>query len=409
MNDYFPQKPYLSFGSVLKAAAELRKTFRVQTFVKRTAQAATLEFIFLQIYFMPIKCELIVNSDVEHLQQIYTGFSLLHQKGFLELKQTIPAEFLQNKRDANRWINYKFINTKAILNDKIVVYYDAHDWNWIDEEILREADFYFKRSYDENFVSQLNQKEKVFPLGFNYQVTSSERDIFQMRRAAFYAGKDKAKAAIKGFYKGEKGEAEHLGNLESYPNFAAPPKVLFMARAWSPDAIENKAQRGKVEQLNENRAECVRRLRKEFGERFFGGLARDDYAAKRFKDCLLPDENLSNKRKYLEILKSFPVCVATVGLNGSNGWKLGEYVAFSKAIVTEPLQFQVTGDFAAGKNYLEFTAPEELIESVARLFDDKDLRGAMMMNNYRYYQGYLKPDALVLNSLVTVFRHTDSL
>lgn len=338
------------------------------------------------------------------MQQIYTGFSLLDRKGFLELKQTIPAEFLHNKRDANRWVNYKFINTKAIINDKIIVLFDAHDWNWIDEEILREADFYFKRSYDEAFVSQLKEKAKVFPLGLNYQVTSGATDRFQMQRAAFYAGKDKVKAAIKGFYKGERGEAEHLGNLEALPNFAAPPKVLFMARAWSPDAIENKAQKEKVEQLNENRAECVRRLRKEFGERFFGGLARDDYAAKRFKDCLLPDENLSNKRKYLEILKSFPVCVATVGLNGSNGWKLGEYVAFSKAIVTEPLQFRVTGDFAKEKNYLEFAAPEQLIESVARLFDDKDLRFSMMMNNYRYYRSYVRPDALVLNSLATVFR-----
>lgn len=357
---------------------------------------------------MTIKCELIVNSDVEHLRQIYTGFNLLHRQGFLQLKQTIPREFLQNKRDPNRWVNYKFFNTKAILNEKITVCYDTHDWNWIDEEILRETDFYFKRSYDEKFISQLKEKEKVFPLGLNYQVSSRERDVFEIERAAFYGGKDKIKAFVKGLYKGEKGEAERLGNMESYPKFDLPPKVLFMARAWDTNLIEAKAQREAVEKLNETRAECVRSLRKEFGKNFFGGLAHEDYAIRNFKDCLLPDGNLSNKRKYLEILKDFPICVTTAGLNGSNGWKLGEYAAFSKAIVTEPLHFQVTGDFAKEKNYLEFTAPEELVESVTRLFEDKNLRLAMMTNNYRYYQSYVKPDALILNSLSVVFRRSQS-
>lgn len=354
---------------------------------------------------MAIKCELIVNSDVEHLRQIYAGFSFLHRQGFLELKQTIANESLQNKRDANRWVNYKFFNAKAILNGKTSVCYDTHDWNWIDEEILRGVDFYFKRSYDENFVSQLKEREKVFPLGLNYQVSSGERDVFQLERAAFYGGKDKIKALVKGLHIGRKGETEQLRNMESYPDLNAPPKVLFMARAWDTNLIENKAQKESVEALNETRAECVRGLRKEFGDKFYGGLAHSDYSKKRFKDSLLPDETLSNKRAYLKILRDFPVCVTTAGLNGSNGWKLGEYVAFSKAIVTEPLQFQATGDFAEEKNYLEFTAPEQLIASVARLFEDKDLRLSMMMNNYRYYQSYVRPDALVLNSLAVVFRH----
>ncbi len=62
---------------------------------------------------MTVKCELIINSDVEHLRQIYTGFSLLHQKGFLQLKQTIPNEFLLDKTGPNRWVNYKFFQRKS--------------------------------------------------------------------------------------------------------------------------------------------------------------------------------------------------------------------------------------------------------------------------------------------------------
>jgi hypothetical protein len=90
---------------------------------------------------MKLVCELIAVSDVEHLQQIYTGFNLLRKQGFLTLKQTIPGEFLQNKNAPNRWTDYKFFNTKVIVDGKTIVFYDTHDWNWIDEEILREADF----------------------------------------------------------------------------------------------------------------------------------------------------------------------------------------------------------------------------------------------------------------------------
>ncbi len=356
-------------------------------------------------------CELLAISDVEHLQQIYTGFSLLHKQGFLNLKQTIPREFLQNKNASNRWTDYKFFNTKVVVNGKTNVCFDTHDWNWIDEEILREVDFYFKRSYDAQYISKLEEKDKVFPLGLNYQVSNPEKDSFKLARSAFYGGKSKIKAAIKGLridrFLGDKGETEQLKNLESYPDFTIEPKILFMARTWNPNFIEDKKQREVVEKLNETRAASVRILRKEFGERFFGGLAPDDYAAKHFKDCLLPDGSLSNKRSYLKILKDFPISVATAGLNNSNGWKLGEYVAFSRAIITEPLHFQVTGDFAKDANYLEFTTPVELINAATRLFENKNLRFEMMMNNYRYYNSFVRPDSLVLNSLAVVFSHSN--
>lgn len=356
---------------------------------------------------MKINCEMIACSDAEHLQQIYAGFSLLHKRGFLKLKQTIPSEFLLNKNTPDRWENYKFFNIKVIVNDEITVCYDTHDWNWIDEEILREADFYFKRSYDANYVSHLREQDKVFPLGLNYQVSSSERDSFRIARAILYSGKDRIKAAAKGLridrLMGNRGETEQLKNLASYPDFTLEPKILFMARAWNPNLVPDTNQKENIEALNQTRAGCVRALRKEFGNRFFGGLAHENYATEHFKDCLLPDGNLSGKRKYVEILKQFPICVTTAGLNNSNGWKLGEYVAFAKAIVTEPLFFQVPGDFAKEKHYLEFTTPDRLVDAAQRLFEDKNLRFEMMMNNYRYYQSYIKPDSLILNSLATVF------
>ncbi len=354
---------------------------------------------------MKPKCKIVAISDVEHLQQIYTGFALLDAGGVVDVSQEIPAEFTENKTDGDRWTDYKFYNTTVILNDRIKICYDLHDRNWIDEKILADVDFYFKRSFDPAHIATLNHKDKVFPLGLNYQVTTPQRDIFKLKRTAFYSGKDKLKTIIRSLrlddYLGGK-DAGRMDNLEALPDADAEPRVLFMARAWDTQKIESKVQKEAVDALNEMRAECVRVLRKQFGNRFFGGLAHDDYSQKHFSDCLLPNAGLSQKSKFVETLKNFPICVTTVGLNGSNGWKLAEYVALSKAIVTEPLVYNVPGNFEKEQNYLEFTTPSSLIEATTLLFEDPDLRQSLMTNNYNYYLSNVRADTLVLNSLNVV-------
>ncbi len=353
---------------------------------------------------------MIAGSDVEHLQQIYTGFARLHREDKIALRQTIPSE-AKKARGADRWVNYKFFNTTVIINGTTRVCYDTHDWNWIDEEILAGCDLYFKRSYDPQFISTLKDGGKVFPLGLNYQVASAEFDIFKLKRAAFYSGKDWIKATLKGLRIDSllrRRETERIDNLEAAPNTEIEPRVLFMARAWSPEKIESKTQKDAVEAINETRAKCIEVLRKELGDKFYGGLAHDDYSKKHFSHVLLADDNASSKRNYLEILKLFPICVATVGLNGSNGWKLAEYVAHSKAILSEPLVYQVPGHFEAGKNYVEFGDADDLVGSAVKLIEDKALRSEIMANNFAYYNSYVRPDAMIANSLDVVLKHTGS-
>jgi hypothetical protein len=352
---------------------------------------------------MKLVCEIEALSDVEHVKQIYAGFSLLHRAGYLDLRQVIPKEALENRSDPDRWTNYKFFNVKATLNGSVRVLYDLHDWNWIDEEILSQVDFYFKRGFDREYVADLKEGGKVFPLGLNYPVSTDHIDWFKLQRSRLYSGKDRIKAVAKALRLDRlglgAGEAERLENLEGAPDFGAEPRILFMARLWDPGAIESKEQGDQVRAINEVRAECVRLLRKEFGQRFFGGLARDEFSLRHYTDCVLADTGLSNKRAYLKTLAGFPVCVATTGLSRSNGWKLAEYVAFSKAIITEPLVYEVPGDFSVGANYLEFLTPAGLAEAATRLFEDRALRSEMMTNNYRYYRDHVRPDAIVRNSL----------
>jgi hypothetical protein len=89
-------------------------------------------------------------------------------------------------------------------------------------------------------------------------------------------------------------------------------------------------------------------------------------------------------------------------LTGSTGWKFAEYVACAKAIVSEPLGDRLPGDFAAGRNYLPFTTPDECATRVEALLSQPRSRFAMMRDNLSYYAAYGKPEMIVLNSLNAV-------
>jgi len=359
--------------------------------------------VLVEFIVMKLNCQVEVRSDVEHVRQIYAGYSLLHRGGFLDLKQIIPDDVLEDRSDPDRWTDYRFFNVKVVINGTVRVLYDLHDRGWIDEEILAGVDFYFKRSFDREYVSGLSEGKKVSPLGLNYPVSTSHVDLFKLQRARLYSGKDKLKMIAKALRLDRlgirPGETDILDNLEEGPNPVGEPRILYMARLWDPEHLESKTQSDTVREMNDMRAECVRLLRKEFGTRFFGGLARDDYSLRNYADCVLADTSLSNKRNYLKTLRGFPICVATTGLSGSNGWKLGEYTAFSKAIITEPLRFVVTGDFQPESNYLEFRTPVDLAAAAARLLENANLRHEMMRNNQRYYEAYVRPEALVRNTL----------
>jgi hypothetical protein len=63
------------------------------------------------------------------------------------------------------------------------------------------------------------------------------------------------------------------------------------------------------------------------------------------------------------------------------------------------LNAELPGQLEQNRNYLTFRSPEELLEQAATLFSEHELRRTMMANNASYYQAYMRPDCLILNTL----------
>lgn len=345
-----------------------------------------------------ITCELICHSIDRHLQQIYTGFFLLYKRGLIDITQRINTREIRKDRPA-------FL--RVIVDDSIIIQYDTGDFQRIDEGFLNECDFYFKRSFSPAYLNGLGEKRrKVRPLGLNYHVYPDSTDKFAFKRSV-YLGHNCRRKLIE-----VARSLKLLDNLvfaprvrimESLPDLDTTAKILFMLRAWDP--YDNSDLSGEnIEeriQINETRAGCIKMLRDEFGNNVYCGFIHTDFAKKQFKHLLLPDNSMTNQGKYINLLKSYPICVATTGLHRSIGFKFAEYVAFSKAILSEKLNNKVTGNLEVGRNYLEFSSPDELLEKAEQLFSDRDFRNSIMINNSKYYQSFLRPDSLVMNSLLT--------
>jgi hypothetical protein len=158
-----------------------------------------------------------------------------------------------------------------------------------------------------------------------------------------------------------------------------------------------------VDKINKDRINFIRACKNEFGNKFIGGIVKDKFSEKAAPDLIIPFTQ-TKKNVFLENIKRSNICVATSGLNNSTGWKLGEYVAASRAIVSEPLHYELPGSFSAGTNYLSFSNQDELIKTIYKLMDNKELLRRMMKSNYDYYQNFVRSDMLILNSLLTIDR-----
>ncbi|MBS0419833.1 MAG: hypothetical protein JSR66_19130 [Proteobacteria bacterium] len=361
-----------------------------------------------------IACKLLYQSASPHIQQLYTGFQLLHRAGLLRLGQERRTTAIHYGSDAPHLRDASHAHLDAVLHGNVRIHFDTHDAEEVPLRELEDCHVYFKRSYSPAVVSSLppELRGKVRPLGLNYRVLPDGMDLRAVRRALSLNGwSAKTLATCK--------QAVDINNwfgfqprvqlMQAPPNLRAEPNVLFLVAAYDP--YDDPARsREKIEDrisINATRACCIRLLKEALGPRFTGGFSHSRFAARQYPDLAVAP-GTSSQVQYFRTLQSYPICVATTGLHGSIGWKLAEYVAFSKAIVSERLLYQVPGSFAPGKNYIEFSSPEECASGAIRLVEDSELRREIMLNNAAYYRDRLRPDALVRNALQTALEQAAS-
>lgn len=319
-------------------------------------------------------------SNEQHLSHVYTGLAMLHRQGKIRLTQRLidaPAVDPLARPHLQRAHNWHC----KVEAEGTRYYIDTHDGDEINLAGLDWCNRYLKRGYNPNVVLS----HKVMPLGLNYEVFADGVDCFELKRRVQLQGVTSAAKYL-------------VRHPRSVRELQAPPTginkifpwVLFLCRAWETnhkDAEKNKERH----LINESRAAIIRALRKEFGPLCgTAGFSPTPFALAKYPDAVMPID-LSRPDLYLRTMRNAPICIATMGLHESNGWKLAEYVSHSRAIVSETLRHTVPG-FHDSRHYLGFTDADECIEAVHQLMNSAQKRYDMMCENQAYYEHRVRPD-----------------
>lgn len=349
----------------------------------------------------PYRVTVYYNKEA-HVSRLITGFHLLEQSGVLNVS------FCENLDNFRRTPHRQIVEVEVC--GKLLAF-DMCDAFGLDNPngraYLNRVDAYFKRSYDPEMEQgmEANERDKIRPFGFDYYATYRGNPIDDKPVSL----KNRLFAAIRMISGYDR--CMFIDAFEAPANRGKnAPKIIFMTRLWDPDEIKldgvqdpelleyRKYMIWERKKINHDRIEIVRTLRKKYGKNFIGGIQDSAFAEKECPDLIIP-KALTRKKTYLTAMKRADICIGSMGLHRSTGWKTGEYVAASRAIVAERLCYDVPGDFQEGRNYLPFDTVEECLSHIDRLCNDPEAIFAMKRANEEYYRDYLRPERQILNAL----------
>lgn len=354
------------------------------------------------------KVTVYLDSNGTHLHQIYTGLFLLSQNKEIDLVLR-PGISITKDRPNRQFL--ALLVERAGLKAKCI--FDLQDSPVIGlPGALSWCDIYFKRSLECETFSELSEchVKKIHPFGFNYQVVSSSKAYFLQRFFLEFISRPYNPLVEKNRF--------HLSNWKEYfeavwnpdvsplltPQTLSPSRIklsnniLFQCRLWDPAQMAER-NRDDAEKINNQRIELIRRLKAEFGDNFVGGLQHNNFTQRVAPDLLIDSKQMAKRLSYIDLVKNTKIVISSPGLLGSNGWKLGEYIALGKCIISERITTYLPGKFEAETHYASHTGVDSCIDRAVRLFRSQDEVETFILNTERYYHSELAPDILMRNHL----------
>lgn len=191
--------------------------------------------------------------------------------------------------------------------------------------------------------------------------------------------------------------ASRYRNVTEYET-ATPkrPIVLFQVAGWGPDQTSSPETGAAV---NDHRAQLITALREHLGPQFVGGFTHSEFTQREYPHLL--SQQPQSRADYVALIRSSAVTVSSIGLHGSNPWKLAEYLATGAAIVSEPLHFAVPESLDGVATFFE--TPDECVAACETLLGDDDARREAQARAADYWRQYARPDALLRRRLTEEF------
>ncbi|WP_149229143.1 glycosyltransferase family 4 protein [Flavobacterium nitrogenifigens] len=154
----------------------------------------------------------------------------------------------------------------------------------------------------------------------------------------------------------------------------------------------------KENETNENRALFIETCKKKSNLIFEGG-----FAARTNGDNLGFDKLVYSKKIplniYIEKIKNSAFVFNTPAVLSCHGWKLGEFLALGKAIITTHHYNELPADLENEKHVLYIRNEDELQKSIKKLMHDPTFKHSLELESRDYFEKYLAPQKVILRLL----------
>lgn len=267
----------------------------------------------------------------------------------------------------------------AILPGGRKIYIAANDHAWVDAEFVNWADVVAQVNVDPMSTYPAN----VLPIGpgFGTPWNSTRALVVFVLRSGLMTRPERAPAMLRDYLHAQS-ERAPLGQY--VPGVSSSNEIYFIANYWQ-----------NADAANLRRLRFVQAAASNSHASFSGGF---------WSNALLPEEyrpfQLTNRvdhRDYLRRIKRSAVVFNTPAVHDCLGWKLGEYLALGKAIISTPLGRVMPGDFISGEQIHIVTDDSEAAfgDAVELLLSDRPYREHLERSARRYWEEYLTPVRVV--------------
>jgi hypothetical protein len=266
------------------------------------------------------------------------------------------------------------------------IYINANDFSRIDSVALEWCDRFGVINYDPSVAQETHHPDKVVAIGPSFGIRGwggvrrTLRDLVRIWRQLRLSPRRQIT------------EVRHVFKLltervteESYsPSRARDGYVFSVAWPWK-----------KHPDVNPPRARFMRACKAARGVTFEGG-----FAPRRRRDVEGIDDVLAARkypfREYLENTKASAVVFNCPAVHGCLGWKLGEFLALGKAVLSLPLSRSMPEPLVHGENVHFVEDDQDAMRSaVERITRDRRYRERLELGARRYYLEHLAPERVI--------------
>lgn len=266
----------------------------------------------------------------------------------------------------------------VILPDGQRLFIAANDFATVDPYVVEWADVVGQVNVD----PKLSYSPKVVPIGPSFGLPWNSRRSLTgfVVRSGGMTSPSRVPAMLRDYLRANRERTP----LSSYTSTgSADGTVFFVASYWR-----------NASTANERRLRFLRAVQRRPGLTLDGGFWSRDALPPEFSEFQLGGS--VDHAEYLRRTKASTLVFNTPAVHDCLGWKLGEFLALGKAVISTPLGRTMPGDFRSGEHiHIVEDADEGILAAVDLLHADRTYRHHLEESARRYWEQFLRPEAVI--------------